>query len=80
MTLWNFDSFSSHFRWCRISVARDTMEFGFLLLSLPLVWSTPLGLPECGWEEAEEEEEDNSHIDTWRNVRVWVDFFGGLHL
>jgi hypothetical protein len=20
------------------------------------------------------------HIDSWRNVRVWVDFFGGLHL
>ena len=27
----------------------------------------------------EEEEEDTPHIDTWRNARVWVDFFGGLH-
>jgi hypothetical protein len=30
-------------------------------------------------EEEEEEEGDNPHIDTWYNVRVWVDFFGGLH-
>ena len=27
----------------------------------------------------EEEEEEDPHIDTWRNARVWVDFFGGLH-
>ena len=27
----------------------------------------------------EEEEEDTPHVDTWHNVRVWVDFFGGLH-
>jgi hypothetical protein len=27
----------------------------------------------------EEEEEDTSYVDTWRNVRAWVDFFGGLH-
>ena len=27
----------------------------------------------------EEEEEDTPHIDTWYNMRVWVDFFGGLH-
>ena len=26
----------------------------------------------------EEEEEETPHIDTWCNVRVWVDFFGGL--
>jgi hypothetical protein len=30
-------------------------------------------------EEEEEEEEDTSHIGTWHNVRVWVDFFGGVH-
>jgi hypothetical protein len=29
--------------------------------------------------QEEEEEEDTPHIDTWHNVRVWVDFFGGLH-
>ena len=29
--------------------------------------------------EEEEEEGDTPHIDTWRNARVWVDFFGGLH-
>jgi hypothetical protein len=28
---------------------------------------------------SEEEEEDIPHVDTSRNVRVWVDFFGGLH-
>jgi hypothetical protein len=28
---------------------------------------------------AKEEEEDIPHVDTWRNARVWVDFFGGLH-
>ena len=27
----------------------------------------------------EEEEDDTPHIDTWRNVRVWVDFFDGVH-
>jgi hypothetical protein len=26
----------------------------------------------------EEEEGGTPHIDTWRNARVWVDFFGGL--
>jgi hypothetical protein len=24
----------------------------------------------------EEEEEDNPPVDTWRNARVWVEFFG----
>jgi hypothetical protein len=27
----------------------------------------------------EEEEEDTPHVDTWRNSRVWIGFFGGLH-
>ena len=27
----------------------------------------------------EEEVEDTPHIDTWRNERVWVDFFDCLH-
>jgi hypothetical protein len=30
-------------------------------------------------EEEEEEKEDTPRIDTWCNVRVRVDFFGGLH-
>jgi hypothetical protein len=30
-------------------------------------------------EEEEEEEEDIAYVDTWHNIRVWVDFFGGLH-
>jgi hypothetical protein len=30
-------------------------------------------------QEEAEEEEDTPHVDTWRNVRVWVDFLGGLH-
>jgi hypothetical protein len=29
--------------------------------------------------EEEGEEDDTPHIDTWRNERVRVDFFGGLH-
>ena len=28
--------------------------------------------------EEEEEEDGTPHIDTWRNVKVLVDFFGGL--
>ena len=33
----------------RTSVACDIMEYEFILLSPPLVWSTPLGLPgQCG--------------------------------
>ena len=38
------------------------------------------------YEEEEEEEQqqqqqqgDTPYIDTWRNARVWVDFFSGLH-
>jgi hypothetical protein len=27
----------------------------------------------------EEEEGDTPHVGTWRNVREWVDYFGGLH-
>jgi hypothetical protein len=32
-------------------------------------------------EEAEEDEEEDGtpHVDTWRNARVWVDSFVGLH-
>ena len=30
-------------------------------------------------EHEEQEEGDTPHINTWRNARVWVDFFGGLH-
>jgi hypothetical protein len=30
-------------------------------------------------QEEEEEEEDTPHVDTWLNVRVWVDFFDSLH-
>jgi hypothetical protein len=30
-------------------------------------------------EQEQEEQEDTPHVDTWRNVRVWIDFFGGLH-
>ena len=29
--------------------------------------------------EEEEEEEDTLHIDTWRNTRMWVDFFDSLY-
>jgi hypothetical protein len=52
-----------------------------------VVWSTPLGLPGNMHMHApniqqvaeEKEEEDTPHIDTWRNARVWADFFDGLH-
>ena len=27
----------------------------------------------------QEEEDGTPHIDTWRNTKVWVDFFGDLH-
>ena len=30
-------------------------------------------------EEEKEEEGDTPHIDTWHNVRVWIDFFCGFH-
>jgi hypothetical protein len=30
-------------------------------------------------EEEKEEEGDTPHVGTWRNVREWVHFFGGLH-
>jgi hypothetical protein len=30
-------------------------------------------------QEEREEEEDTPHVDTLRNVRMWIDFFGGLH-
>jgi hypothetical protein len=30
-------------------------------------------------QQVEEEEEDTPHVGTWRNARMWVDFFGGLH-
>ena len=56
-----------------------------------IVWCDPLHLTfpgdvthACTYilqvvEEEEEEEGDTPHVDTRRNVRVWVDFFGGLH-
>jgi hypothetical protein len=38
-----------------------------------------INIQQVAKEEEEEEEEDTPHVDTWRNARVWVDFFGGLH-
>jgi hypothetical protein len=29
-------------------------------------------------KKKKEEEGATPHVDTWRNARVWVDFFGGL--
>ena len=44
--LWRFVVLLYMDAWCyRISVACDNMEFEFSLLSPPLVWFTPLGLP-----------------------------------
>ena len=56
-----------------------------------MVWCGPLHLPFPGDVtyactniqqvacEEEAEAEDTPHIGTWRNARMWVDFFGGLH-
>ena len=63
-----------------ISVACDTMEFEIIFLSPPLVWSTLLAFPgdvtyACtNIQQVTEEEGDTPHIDTWRNVRVRIDF------
>jgi hypothetical protein len=49
-----------------------------------MMWCGPLHLAILGdvayacTNIQEEEEEDTPHIATWRNARVWVDFFGGL--
>jgi hypothetical protein len=74
-------------------LACDTMEEHRVQHSNGVVWCGPLHLAFPGdvadactniqqvasKEEEEEEEEGTPHIDTWRNARVWVDFFGGLH-
>ena len=56
-----------------------------------MVWCGPLHLPFPGDVtyactniqqvacEEEAEAEDTPHIGTWRNARMWVDFFGGLY-
>ena len=70
----------------RISVACDTTQFEFILLSSPLVGPLHLASPgdvayACTniQQVAVEEEGDTPHIDILRDARVWVDFFGGLH-
>ena len=69
MTLWNLNSFSSHLRWC-----------GPLHLAFPGdVACACTNVQQVAAATAATEEEDTLHIDTWRNARVWVDFFGGLH-
>ena len=69
-------------RYCRFSVACDTMKSVFILLSPPLVWSTPLALPgRCGicmhqhsrnGIRRRMREGHSPHIHIWHNVRVWV--------
>ena len=67
VTLWKLNSFSSHLRWC-----------GPFHLAFPDdVAYACTNIQQVAYEE--EEEEDTPHIGTWRNARVWVDFFGGLH-
>ena len=70
VTLWNLNSLSSHLCWC-----------GPLHFFPDNVAHACTNIWQVAQEEAEEEEEegDTPHIDTWCNVRVWVDFFGGLH-
>ena len=64
VTLWNSNSFSSHFHWC-----------GPLHLPFPgvVVYAC------TNIQQVTEEEEDTPHIDRWHNAMVWVDFFDGLH-
>ena len=68
MILWNKNSFPSHLRWC-----------GPLHLAFPCdVVYACTNIQQVA--EEEEEEEDTPHINTWRNARVWVDFFDGFAL
>ena len=60
------------------------MKFESILLSPPLHLDFPGDMAYACTNiqqmvEEEEEEEETPHIDTWRNARVWIDFFGGLH-
>ena len=50
-----------------------------------MVWCSPIRLAflddvthACTNIQEEEEEDGTPHIDTWRNARVWVDFFDDL--
>ena len=65
MTLWNVISFSSHLYWCGPLHLAPLDDVAYACINIQQV--------------VEKEEEDTPHIDTWHNVRVWVDFFGGLH-
>ena len=80
--------------YCRISVACDIMEShkGVVRTIWKRSPVTYASVVHSTWgnvadactniqqvTEEEEEEEDTPHVDTWRNARVWVDFFGGLH-
>ena len=67
VTLWNLNSLSSHLHWrgpLRLACPGDV---AYSCTNIQQVI------------EEEEEEEDTPHIDTWRNARVWVNLFGGLH-
>ena len=68
------------------------MEFDFILMSPPLVahcsWPSQamwdMHAPTFNkWHKKKIKNKNKKvtlHIfDTWRNTRVWVDFFGGLH-
>jgi hypothetical protein len=36
-------------------------------------------IQQVAYQGGGEEEEEDPHVDTWCNARVWVDFLGGLH-
>ena len=63
MWQWNMNSFSFHLRWC------GPLHLAFL----------GDGAYACTNIQQVAEEEDTPHIATWRNARVCVDFFSGLH-
>ena len=76
---------------CRTSVACDTLEFEGGHSPFTFVGVGPLHLAFTGnveyactniqqvEQQQQQQQGDTPHIDTWRNARVWADFFGGLH-
>ena len=65
VTLRNLNSFSSHLRWWGPLHLASQGDVAYACTNIQQV--------------AVEEEGDTPHIDTLRDARVWVDFFGSLH-
>ena len=63
--IWDLNSSPSHLRWCSPLHLAFLGEVAYACINIQQL--------------ASKEEEDTPRIDTWRDARVWVDFFGGLH-